>query len=302
MLQDAIRAGFTGIARRPSLVVLLYAVNGLLAFVLSVPIYNALADVVGPTGFGPDLARAFDVVVWADVMEQAGTTLGAVAVQLLWIVPLYLLWKVAASVGLIHALMGSRVRSFWQGVGRYTGRALLLALLYGLLLAGMGLLVAGLVALLDLVWDGEVASFWIYGVIAPTLLITALSILDLMQDYGRIALVVEERPVRSAWKAGVVWPFRHSKASLLYIVWFALSALLLALPTLLDMSFTAATAGTIWLLFGFQQLALLARAAATVGWIGSEVAFFEDVRWRQMPLIAGEAPLAGPDVERVSLA
>ena len=298
MLQDAIRAGFTSIACRPGLAVLLYAVGGLLAFVLSTLVYNVLADVVGPTGFGPDLTRDFDVVLWADVLEEAGTTLGTVALQLLWIGPLYLPWTVAASVGLIHALKGSRTGPFWQGVGRYTGRALLLALLYGLLAMGVFLPLAGLIALLDGVWDGEVAAFWTYGVAAPTLLITALSILDLMQDYSRIALVVEEPGVWRAWKAGVLWPFRHGMASRLYVVWFALAAVLLVLPTLLDMSLTAATTGTIWLLFGLQQLALLARAAVTVGWIGSEVAFFEDVRRRQVPPAAEDAPPAGLDVER----
>ena len=302
MLQDAIRAGFTSIARRPGLAVLLYAVGGLLAFVLSTLVYNALADVVGPTGFGPDLARDFDVVLWADVLEEAGTTLGTVALHLLWIGPLYLLWQVAASVGLIHALAGSRTGSFWRGAGRYAGRALLLALLYGLLAMGVFLPLAGLLALLDGVWDGEVAAFWIYGVVAPTLLIAALSVLDLMQDYSRIALVIEEQPVGRAWKVGVVWPFRHGAASQLYVAWFALAAVLLVLPMALDMSFTAATTSTIWLLFALQQLALLARAAATVGWLGSEVAFFEDVRRRQMPPAAEDAPPAKSDVERVPLA
>ena len=288
MLRDAFRAGFSGIARRFGLVVLLYAVGGLVAFVLSIPIHNALADVVGPTGFGPDLAGSFDVVLWADIMEAVGTTLGAVVAQLLWVVPLYLVWKTAAHVGLVHALRGSRVRSFWQGVGRYTGRALLLALLYGLMLLGVALILFVILVLLGTLWQGEVANFWITAVIVPTLLITFLSVLDLMHDYSHIALVADSQSVESAWWTGIKWPFRHGASSRLYVMWFALAALTLVFPTLLDLSFTAETTRSIWLLFILQQIALLARAAVTVGWIGSEVAFFEDVRYREMPLIAEE--------------
>ena len=293
MLRDALRAGFSSIARRPGLVVLLCAANGLLAFVLSIPIYSALADVVSPTGFGLGLARGFDVVLWADIMEVVGPALGAVAGQLLWAVPLYLVWKTAAHVGLIHALMGSQVRSFWQGVGRYMGRALLLALLYSLVLPGVVLVLLGVVMMVGAFWHGEVANFWITAVIVPTLLVTFLSVLDLMHDYSRIALVAEASTIGKAWWTGLQWPFRHGAASQLYVMWFALAAVTLALPTLLDLTFTAGTKVTIWLLFVLQQIALLARAAVTVGWIGSEVAFFEDVRLRQRPLMAQED---APDV------
>lgn len=289
MLQAALRAGLAGIKRRPGLAVLLYAVGALVALLLSLPVYHALLSATGETGFGPDLARGFDLVLWADIMERAGVTLGAVALQLLWIAPLYLVWKVAAGVGIIYALSRGQVRSFWQGAGRYTGRGLLLALLYGLLLLGTGGLLYTVVGGLSIFWRGEVASFWIYGVFAPTLLITALSLLDLMQDYSRIALVVEHQPVGRAWKTGIQWPFRHGTAGRLYATWFALAAVLLILPALLEMHVTAGSAGSIWLLFGLQQLVLLARAAVTVGWLGSEVAFFEDVRLRETPLLAGDA-------------
>ena len=293
MLRDVLRAGFSSIARHPGLVVLLYAVNGLLAFVLSIPIYNTLADLVGPTGFGPDLAGGFDVVLWSDIIEAAGPAFGAVAAQLLWVVPLYLVWKTAAHVGLIHALRGSQVRSFWQGVGRYTGRALLLTLLYSLVLPVVVFVLPVAMMFLGAFWQGEAANFWITAVILPTLFITFLSVLDLMQDYSRTALVTESQSVASAWWTGIKWPFQHGAASRLYVMWFVLAATALALPTLLDLSFTAGTNVTIWLLFVLQQIALLARAAVTVGWIGSEVAFFEDVRLRQMPLIAQED---APDV------
>lgn len=289
MIRKSIAAGLTGIRRRPGLIALLYGMNLLLAFVLSVPVYFALQEAIGPTGFGEDLARSFDVVLWADLLEKAGDVLQAIPFQLLWMVPLYLLWKVAACVGLIHALRGEQIRPFWEGVGRYTGRGLLIALLFLVLFAAgiIGLIVLTLI--LNGVWSGEVGSFWVNFVIVPTLFISMIAVLDLMHDYANIALVVEEKPVVQATLKGLRWPLKYGRASWLYLAWFMPAALLLLLPTVLDMTLTAGTNLGIWGLFLFQQLLLLLRAATTVGWLGSEVAFYETVWMQEAPLIAEDA-------------
>ena len=295
MLKQSLTAGFKGMRRRPGLVVLIYAMNLALAFILSIPVAMALGSAVGSTGFDADLAAGFDLVLWADIIEEVGEALQGLQLQLLWMIPFYLLWKAAASVGLIHALRGDAVRSFWQGVGRYTGKAVLLGLLF------LGLVFVGIVGLaivvgsLSVLWPGEVGSFWINLVLLPTLLISILAVLDLMHDYARMALVVDEQKVVRAMGIGLAWPFKHGQASWLYVAWFVPAALLLLLPTVLDMNVAAATGGGIWGLFLMQQILLLLRAAVTVGWFGSETALYETVRLREMPLIAeeeGEAPMA----------
>ncbi len=213
MIGTSFTAGFTGIRRRPGLVVLIYAMNLVLALILSIPVYIALGSAVGGTGFDADLAGGFDLILWADIIEEAGEALGALRFQLLWMIPLYLIWKAAASVGLIHALRGDDARSFWQGVGRYTGKAVLLGLLF-LVLALIGvvglLIVAGV---LSAFWPGEVGTFWINLVILPTLAISGLAVLDLMHDYARMALVVDEQKVFKAMGAGLAWPFKHGQAT-----------------------------------------------------------------------------------------
>jgi hypothetical protein len=198
MIRQSIAAGLASIRRRPGLIALIYGMNLLLAFVLSVPVYFAFQEAIGPTGFGVDLAGSFDVVVWADLIEKAGDVLQAIPFQLLWMVPVYLLWKVAASVGLIHALRGDQVRSFWDGVGRFTGRGFLIALLF---LVAFGVALIGLVVLatiLNIAWGGEVGAFWVNFVILPTALIAIVAVLDLMHDYANIGLVVEEKAVWAA--------------------------------------------------------------------------------------------------------
>ncbi len=268
---------------------LLYVMNLILALVLSIPIAVAFSDTVGPTGFGPDLAAGFDIVLWADIIEEVGDTLSALQFQLLWMVPLYLIWKAAASVGLIHALRGDQFRPFWQGVSRYTARALLLGLLF-LILTALGVLATFVVmGLLNSLWPGAVGAFWVNLVLAPTLLISLVAVLDLMHDYARIALVYDEQPVFTALGTGLMWPFRHGQASVLYLIWFAPAALLWLLPFVFDMNVTGATGFAIWALFLTQQVLLLLRAAITVGWYGSETAFYETIRLQEMPLIADES-------------
>ena len=50
--------------------------------------------------------------------------------------------------------------------------------------------------------------------------------------------------------------------------------MLLLLPAVLDMNVAAATGSVVWGLFIAQQVLLLLRAAVTVGWFGSEAAFY----------------------------
>ena len=288
MLKPSLTAGLTGLRRRPGLVVLLYAMNLGLALILSIPVAMAFGSTVGPTGFGEDLAAGFDIVLWADIIEEAGEALGVMLLHLVWMIPVYLIWKAAAAVGLIHALRGDQIRPFWQGVGRYTVKGALLGVAF-LVLTGVGVVVTlGVVLALNAVWSGEVGGFWLNAVLAPTLLISLLVVLDLMHDYARTALVIGEQPVLTALATGLAWPFRHGQASRLYLVWFAPAAVLLLLPTVLDMNVAAATGDAIWGLFIAQQVMMLLRAAVTVGWFGSETAFYETTWLAEQPLIVEE--------------
>src|SRR5690606_22647996 len=109
---------------------------------------------------------------------------------------------------------------------------------------------------LNAVWEGEVGFFWVNLVIVPTLLISVLAVLDLMHDYSRIALVVDEQTVTEAFGTGLRWPLRHRQASWLYLLWFAVATLLWLLPLGLDMMVEQVSSVGIWGLFLIQQLAL----------------------------------------------
>jgi len=289
-------AGFDAIRKRPGLVGLLYLVNLCVAFTLTVPVYIAFNNTVGPSGFSGDLAHAFDLVLWTDIMEKAGNTMIAMGGQLLWMIPLYLVWKAAISVGLVHAIRNGGVRPFWQGVGQFTGRGLLLGLYFLLiLLAWTGITAVGTVVL-RMLWDSEAGTFWIFFAILPAIYVTGAALIDLMHDYARIALVVENKPAGRALLAGIAWPVRQGVSFALYAAWFFIGTAVLIAPTVSSMTIVG-----IWGPFLIQQVFLLLRAAVTVGWFGSEVHFFETRR--ESPLIAStEADLPLGDVPEIGVA
>lgn len=279
------QAGIAALRRKPGLALLLFAMQFALALIVTLPLYFALNEIVGTSGFSPDLARQFDFVLWFDIMEKAEPMVGGMLWQVLLAGVGLLVWHAASGVGLVHALREGGGRSFWQGVGRFTGQGILLALLF-LLLAFAWLIPVGVVnAAVKAVWAGTVGEWWTNNVLTPTLFIAGIAVLDLMHDYARAALVIDEAPVGKAWRTGIGWPFRHGVASWLYLAWFVPGLVLWLLPTVLDLSFVA-----VWLPFLIQQTCLLARAFVTVGWVGSAVSLFEQVRWQEKPLIAEATP------------
>lgn len=274
MIRSAIASGIRKAARRSSLIVLLYFVGLALAALLSVPVFRAVDLLFGESGFSPELARRFDVVLWADMIEKGGSALAAAFRQLMWAIPLFVIWKTASHIGLMHALHGDGQWSFWEGVGRFTLRGLPLAMIY--LFVGSVAIVVLWIAVAA-VADGlsEPGRFWTYIVIGPVLTVLVAATLDLMHDYARIQLVLRGAGVWESLIAGSIWPAKRLSALFLYDAWFAAGAALWLVPFWLDASFAKVTIAGMLGAFLLQQVAIIARQAVTVGWIGAEVSFFE---------------------------
>lgn len=264
--------GWSASAKRPGLAGLLFAGNLLLGLILAVPILVAFSSAVSGTGFSPELAEEFDAALWADLMQESGPVFQTMLQQLFWILPLLYLWKVGSSVGVLYALSGDGDRSFWKGLGSYGGKALLL----GLPFVGMAALIAlGVVVLnilMSVLISGEVALFWLRLIIAPIVLILALAVLDMMHDFARLELVVSGKGVGASFSAGIGWFFRSGTAQTIYLGWFVIGLVALAVPFWADLAI-----GGILLGFVLQQVLLYLRAMVTVGWLGSELRFFEEV-------------------------
>lgn len=270
MLVTYFSAGLKALRARPLLALLLFALQLFIANLLAIPIASVLQTATSGTGFDHDLATGLDLVLLIDILRDHPTLLSTPIALLTWMIPLLVIWKAALSIGLVHALRGDASGSFWEGVGRHGIGSVLLSLVYLAPVLVWTVVVAVVSFVLTLVFPGEVGSFWSWFVLMPTLFITGISILDLMHDYSRMALVVGSKPVLESFFAGLRFPFRHGIASRLYLLWFVPAALLWAIPTALEW-----TLGMGALVFLAQQVVLLARSAVTVAWFGSEVALYE---------------------------
>ncbi|NND70895.1 MAG: hypothetical protein HKN43_04895 [Rhodothermales bacterium] len=288
-MMKSIRSGLSVVGRKPGLVALIYAVNVFTALVIAVPLYIGLSRIVGPTGFGFDLAAGSNIVVWADIIESLSHVSAAAFVQVMWILPVVFLAKVVSSVGLINAIRDDGIRSFWPGVGQYGGRAIVLGLAY-LLVTIVGTI--GITILLAIgysVFSGEVGTYRMTVYVVPSMFLIFFAIIDLFHDYSRIKLVKDEVPVMRCFFHGFAWPWRHRGSIAIYVFWYLGAAILLVFPTLLDTNMAASTIGGIVVLFLIQQVVMVLRSAVTVAWFGSEVTYYEKIDWSLAPMIAGDA-------------
>lgn len=294
LVRESVAHGAGMVRQRIGLVILLYVVEIGVALLLAIPIYNAFVEHVGSTGFGADLIEGFDLLLWREILDAMSGVLSGVGLQLLWIVPLYWLWKTAAHMGVIYALHQGALWPFWRGVGYYTGRGLLVSFIFlpmKVLVLVIAIFFSGFLANAI---GGEIAAFWSTAVLMPFLLIGGLSLLELFQRYARIAIVVRHDTVWNAVSTGFAWPFKYGAASYLYLIWYAV-ALVVGLATF---GLNAVLhVGVSAIVFGFliQQISRFTRAAVTVGWIGSEVELFERTHINELPLIADAEEINMPD-------
>lgn len=258
--------------KRPGLAGLLYAGNLLLGIILSIPILVAFSNAVSETGYSPDLAAEFDAALWADLLRESGPLVSTMLTQLLWILPVLYLWKVGSTVGVVHAMRGDRTGSFWEGLGKYAGKALILGIPF-LVLAILAVLgIALLIALLSAAPIGEVGQFWIRFVVAPIVIILAVAVVDLMHDFARLELVLGGQSVWNAMYAGMSWFWQSGSAQALYMVWLVIGSVALIIPFWADMAM-----GGLFLAFLLQQALLYVRSMVTVGWLTSEVLLFQEL-------------------------
>ena len=281
MLGKSILDGFTLILRRLRLVVLIYALNAVLVFLVLLPLYRIIAGTVADTGFGEDLFREFDVLLWSEILLGNRESFVHLLRRIVWVIPVFWIWKTAVQMGVIYALHQGAIWPFWSGVYFYTVRGLLLGLIFlPFKAAWIVSIYMGAVFLSSNYLTGEVEVFWLMGVATPFLLLTGLAIIDLYQRYGRLALVVRNDRVLQALRTGFNWPQQYSEASLVYISWYVIAASVFLISLGLNATLHIGVP-FLMLTFLVQQAIMFLRSAVTVGWIGSEVFLFERIGARQ---------------------
>lgn len=273
--------GVQAIRQRPGLAWLMYGLNLLIALLISIPLLIVMQSAVSGSGWSEELATNFDPALWADIFERSPDLLITLLAQLFWVVPVYLVWNVLSLTGLAHALSRGAQGSFWTGLGRYGTRAIWLGGLFlGMMIVGF--MFVGLMALIaNVLFQGAAGTWWVNLIFLPILTLVVFAVLDLAHDFARLELVFSERSVGSAWTAGFAWLWRSYAANAVYIVWMLAAVVTVLVATGLDFAM-----GGLVLAFLVQQVFMLARAAITVGWIGSEIAVWEAETRNNEPTIA----------------
>ena len=260
--------------QRRGLVLVVYVVGLLLAGLVGLGLVKMLDVEIGSTGFSDELVRRFDAVLWFDYFDGLKAGLAGLMRQTALTAFAMMIWKVASSVGLIHALAGDATAGFWDGVRRYTVRGFGLALLYFIPLV---LLVGAVVGIASSVTEdmGEVGVVWTWTAVVPLACIVLVATFDLFHDYARMHLVLRGTTIRRAWLRGIQWPFRRFRSVFLYKLWFLISAVLWVAVFLVGLYMPDHSLGAVFAAFLIQQVLIIARSGATVSWIGAETALFE---------------------------
>lgn len=282
MIITYLKAGIAAMRKRPWLAVLLFSVHAMLGYFIATPVAGALNTTFATAGI-----EEIDIALLADIPEALLTALATVFGLIMIATLVLFVWSSAVGVGLPQALRQDGARSFWSGVDRYFWRSLALT---GLFLVPMGIwtvVMAVLTLILAAAISGEVIQFWALFVAAPTLWMVGMAAIDLTLDYARIALVSNDSEVVESAKLGFRHGLRRGSAQAVYLIWFVPSLLLLLLPTELEMAIGASFG-----LFLLQQLVLLGRSFVSVGWMGSQVALYEDGT-RPEAIAGAAAPAAG---------
>lgn len=273
--------GVQAIRLRPLLIGLLYVLNLVIALLISIPLLIVMQSAVSGSGWSNELATTFDPALWADIFERSPDLLITLLAQLFWVIPMYLVWNVLSLTGLAHALSRGAQGSFWTGLGRYGMRAIRLGVLFlGMMIVAFMLL--GLMALFaNVLFQSAASTWWVNLIFMPILTLVVFAVLDLAHDFARLELIFSERSIGSAWTAGFAWLWRSYAANAVYIVWMLAAVVTVLVATGLDFAM-----GGLVFAFLVQQLFMLARAAITVGWIGSEIAVWEAETRNHEPAIA----------------
>ncbi len=266
-------------------VLVIYCAVTLIALVPAVSFRSAMNAALGSSVSAEALVSRFDFQVVGDLLRNHGKELSASLGGLLAVIVLSACVNLFFSGGIISAASTGEtsLREFLRSCGEYVGRLVRVMLL----IAAIALVtLIGTVILLALV-DGamtggassEDALFWTIGVdvlVAGVLLV----ILSLIDDYARIALVVDDEPsaFRSLKKSvAFVWSSKFAAAGLTLLIvlaWVVLSLIYLAIEWGIGSSAATAVIGLII----FQQLLVAARVVLRIAGLGAETRLYQDRR------------------------
>jgi len=291
----AIVFGIRSSLRNAWLAVVFYSCGLLLAAIVAAPMYGAIADHLGNSGVGNELARGFDLNWLTEFQITYAPFLKGFSTLLAWTGVLFLALNTVLSAGAYQVLADAaadsasgntsareRVNAFGRGIGRYFIPFAALVLIASLAYFIVFWLWQGPAArLLDYVFANSVheAPVFYLNWLRWALLTFCVVAINLIVEYAKADLVSESRTSVLAslgQAAGFVFA-RFGRVLFIYLVIGSLTLLTIALYAAFARYFPQATSVTVLIWFVVAQVLLLSRWIFRIASWGAAVAYKRQV-------------------------
>jgi hypothetical protein len=284
--------GFKLTKKTARMVLLLFFVNLVFAMILAVPMYHSLKDSFGDSLLGESMAEGFDMLWWEEYRDQSegldktftpsiigkGAILnnleGLILMTFFTLPPavlifglIYIIFRTFLAGGILSTFNtnGSKfsLKKFFGGAGSYFSHFFLVMLLSWFVFFGvLGFLYRGLGSIRNSVAQNsfsEITPFYL-GLFFSVILLFLLLLLQMLFDYTRIQIVVEQKKnILFALRDAFRFIFKHFGSTLglfylLFLVNFGATLIYLLLKSYIPQS----TALGVISVFFIQQLFVFA--------------------------------------------
>jgi hypothetical protein len=247
--------GFKATNKTARMVVLLFTLNLAFSAILAVPMYHSLKDSFGDSLVGENMARGFDMLWWEEFRDQSEgiektftpsiigkgailnnleglilMTFSALPPAILILGLIYIIFRTFLAGGILSTFNQSDVsfslKKFFGSAGVYFPSFFLVMLLSWVFYFGvLGILYRGLGSIRNSVAQNslsEITPFYL-GLFFSAILLFAIFFLQMLFDYTRIQIVVEQRnKILSAVRNALMFIVKHpgSTLALFYLLFF----------------------------------------------------------------------------------
>jgi hypothetical protein len=195
----AISSGLTAGWHAKWMVFLFFGCHLLLAAAVAAPLHSAIADHVGTSGVGEELARGFSAAWLTEFQIAYQTFLKSFSIAIVYAGILFLALNTVLSAGAYEVFAGgegARLHAFGRGVGKYFSRFVRLALIASALYFVVFWLWNDVaVRRLDRWFEDSTREAWHFrlNLARVALLLASAMLVNLLVEYARADIVVRQR-------------------------------------------------------------------------------------------------------------
>ncbi|MFB3813935.1 MAG: hypothetical protein ACE14L_07460 [Terriglobales bacterium] len=197
---DAIRSGISGTRRAAWMVFIFYGCNLLLAAAVAAPMYRTLADHIGHSAVGNELARGFSSSWLVEFQIAKADFLNSFSIAIAYAGILFLALNTVLSAGAFEVYRhgaGASMHAFGRGIGKYFGRFARIAVVASLFyFVAFWLWQGPAAALLNWIFRDSVPERWHFYLnwLRWALLFASVFVVNAVAEYAKAGVVIDEHP------------------------------------------------------------------------------------------------------------